>query len=90
MSYAHIRFRGESFLAGSDFCTLALNSVLRETTMWYALLLLVNIDSGLGIYTVDSIHTSEAECLSMLTTEHRGEGLCTPVHISFPEMGPTS
>jgi hypothetical protein len=52
--------------------------------MWYALLVLVSVD----IYTVDSVHTSKEQCLSALVTEHRGEGMCTPVEIRFPELLP--
>ena len=54
--------------------------------MWYALLLLVTVDQGVSIYTVDSIHASEAECANILVTEYRAEGLCVPVEVQFPTL----
>jgi hypothetical protein len=56
--------------------------------MWYALLILVTVSEGVSVYAVDSVHASEAQCLDALVTEHRADGVCAPVEIRFPEMGP--
>jgi hypothetical protein len=70
-------------------CALRVNSVLMEIKiMWYALLVLVTLDTDLNIYSVESIHASEAACLDALVTEHRAEGVCVPVEVQFPKLLP--